>query len=244
MLAMTGALAAGPAPAIELRTNVTLRRNRIRYLLFAGLVPVAAACAEESGDDATPEPFMAARCALYWARENPDGATLDVFALDLPAASWATGPGTYGAGRRGWFAYATPDGSLSAAAGLAVVTAGQFSLTVAGTDAGDAVSFVDGTAQALVDARVASNPPAVGTGGAGSFDGVWSDPGASEAALIDWAAGATMTVTWLGSSITLGGGALGGMSAYGQCYSEDLAARGPGSGLEPQFLSGTRKGSR
>lgn len=224
-------------------------------LLLAAFVSAAAAlagaCSDETGDDDDEVPITPTRCAIYWARENPldDPPSLDVFVVDQPLAAWTTGTGDYGGAsfnaRDGLFLYRTPDGSVSAAFGAAKTTGGEFQLTVQGTATGDSVSFVDGTAQVLVDARTVTDPPAVGTGGQGSFTGIWSDPAADESSEIDWASGASMTVTYLGSSITLGGDALGGMSAYGQCYDEALNAA-TASSSRTLFGSGTRhgKGSR
>lgn len=208
-----------------------------RLLLFlAALTALAAgvaACSdEEAGDDDDDTPITPTRCAIYWARENPVDGSLDFFAVDMPLAAWVTNTAqTYGGiqlnAREGTFVYRSPDGSLSAAMGVARTTSGSFALVMgAGTAAGDPVAFEDTSAQILVDARTETSPPAVGTGGAGSFSGVWSDPAATTQSEIDWATG-TLTVTYLGSNLSLGGRALGGMSAYGQCYDPELQSFAP-----------------
>lgn len=216
---------------------------------FAALSGVTACAGDEAGDDDEGGAFVAARCAIYWARENAD-QTLDVYVVDQPASDWSDGEGEYdpgpfplGAGPVGWFAYHTPDGSLTEAALLARTTSGTFTLTVAGIEAGDAVTFVDGTAQAMVDAR--TNLGTTGTGGTGSFDGVWTDPFAATAADVDWGDG-TLHVAFLGSSITLGGSALGGESSYAQCSDQETSAFAPAGPDALRFLrSGTPgKGSR
>ena len=221
--------------------DVQLLTTRILLLAGVAVLTGVAACSDEEGGDPDTTPFVAERCAIYWGRENPNDGSIDFYTVDLPVSDWVNGAGTFGGAREGWFAYRSPDGSLAAAMGLAQVPAGEFSLTLAGIEAGNAVTFVDGTAQALVDAR-AMTPTNVGTGGEGTFDGVWTDPGAETSGDVDWGAG-TITVTYLGSSITLGGSAFGGMSTYGQCYAGDAAFapdRAPGGRL----FHGTRKGSR
>ena len=224
---------------------------RFTLPLLAALAALAGmpACSDEEAGDDDDGAFTALRCAIFWARENPD-ETIDVYVVDQPVSDWTTGTGEYdpgapplGAGPVGWFAYHTPDGSLTEAARLAKTTAGTFALTVAGTEAGDAVAFTDGTAQTMVDARTAAG--LVGTGGAGSFDGVWSDPFAGTADDIDWGDG-TLTVAFLGSSITLGGDAFGGRSSYAQCSDQETSAFAPAGPGALRFLrSGTPgKGSR
>lgn len=244
-------MAANPDPTIESPNNVRSRSNRPLLLAasICALAALAAACSDETGDPEDEQPITPTRCAIYWARENllDDPATLDVFVVDQPLAAWTSGTGGYGGAgsnvREGLFLHRTPDGSLTAALSVGKTTSGTFQLNVQGTATGDTVSFVDGTAQLLVDARTEANPPAVGSGGAGSFSGVWSDPAADTSAEIDWAAGATVTVTYLGSSFTLGGAELDGMSAYAQCYDAANAASSP---IQTLLGSGTRygKGSR
>lgn len=248
-------MAANPDPTIESRNTVHPRWLRPLLLVAStcALAAIAAACSDEAGDPEEGLPITPTRCAIYWARENffDDPASLDIFVVDQPLAAWTTGTGSYGGVglniREGLFLHRTPDGSLTAALSVGKTTSGEFQLTVQGTATGDTVSFVDGTAQLLVDARTETSPPMVGTGGQGSFSGVWSDPAADTSAEIDWASGATLTVTYLGSSFTLGGSELGGMSAYAQCYDANaIRAAGATSPFQTLFGSGTRygKGSR
>lgn len=234
------------------------RANLLLLLAAAAAATAVSACSDEEGtgddDDGT---IVPTRCALYWARENAIDGSLDFFSVDMPIGAWVTDSAqTYGGAqlnaRQGLFAYRSPDGSLSAAAGVAMTTGGTFAIDVAGTTAGAAVAYTDSSSEVLVDGRTAVDPPPVGTGGAGSFAGVWSDPAATTFGEIDWATGATLSVTYLGSSLVLGGSELDGMSAYGQCY--DAAATSASAAMESIFQqvqqhrsrSGTRhgKGSR
>jgi len=202
-------------------------RPVLALLGAVSLLASVAACSDEQGAD-DPLPITPTRCAVYWARENTldDPPSLDFFAVDQPISAWDTGPGSYGgpqgAERDGTFAYRSPDGSLSLAESIGVATDGDFDLVIEGVAGGDDVTFTDSTGQALVDGRVVMAPPTVGTAGAASFTGVWSALDADTSSAIDWGTG-TVTILYLGSSITLGGAELGGMSSYAQCYDAEAA---------------------
>ena len=209
---------------------MTPDRNRLLLALTATtcVVVLAAACSDEKGAD-DPLPITPTRCAIYWARENPIDESLDFFAVEQPIAAWTTGTGSYGGAqgateRLGTFVYRSPDGSVSLAESVGVTTSGEFNLILGGIAAGDSVHFDDSVGQQLVDARTSVDPPLVGTAGAGVFDGVWSALDAASESQIDWAGpGATVSILYLGSSITLGGAELGGHSAYAQCYDATAA---------------------
>src|SRR5688572_14857971 len=108
-----------------MRTVTSTSSLRSGLLLLAGisLAVGLAACSDEQKDDEDEGPFVASRCAIYWARENPIDGSVDVYAVDQPVNDWVSGTGEYqpgafpfGEGPIGWFAYRTPDGSLVAAA--------------------------------------------------------------------------------------------------------------------------------
>ena len=207
-----------------------IHRPLLGLLATSSVLVFAAACSDEKGSGDDPLPITPTRCAVYWARENPidDPPSLDFFAVDQPISAWESGTGSYGgpqgAERDGTFAYRSPDGSLSLAVGVGVTTSGEFELSIEGVAAGDDVTFTDTTSQGLVDARIVMDPPYVGTAGAGSFAGVWSALEAQTATEIDWGGvSSTVTIVYLGSSITLGGNELGGMSSYAQCYDAEAA---------------------
>lgn len=177
------------------------------------------ACTGEDGGP-IPRPFEPTSCALLWYRAR-EQARFDLYKVELPASAWTTGTHSYDpAVRLGVFYYgladADGDGLFEQWQDAATASAGEFSLVVDGLDEGDAVSFTDQTPQTYF--AFGDVPRAVG--GTGSFSGVWSTPEVEEGATPTWADSAILSISYLGSSLTLGTGSI---SSFGYCWADPLA---------------------
>ena len=185
---------------------------------MAAVVAVSsAACSGGGGDDdddgSTPTPvFDADRCHIVWETDAA-GDLKDVYVLDAPVAAWVIGSShQYSTSSSGF--QAAFFGGLDVASGefetTAIVTTGTFALNLSGTQAGDGLSFDDADPQSLFAVDSAGNPAAfLGTGGAGEFGGLWSDPYSQNVSPGNGA----ITVVLDGTARTLGLDL-----SYGVCY--------------------------
>ena len=192
-----------------------------RVLALAPLtaLALAAAC---TGDEGGPvdRPFEATACTLLWYRARAQ-ERFDLYKIEMPASAWTTGTQTFdGTTRIGVFYYgmadADDDGLFEQWQDAAAATGGDFSLVVEGLDEGDAITFTDSSDQTYYG--VGDVPRAVG--GSGSFGGVWSAPEVEDGEPPDYADSASVAMTYLGSSLTLGTGTV---SAFGYCWADPLA---------------------
>jgi len=205
------------------------RRSRIALLFAAALSAAAvfsAACSSSSGGGgATPTPsgtpFNPIGCQLVWVRHNPAGQSqkIDYYLVDAPSAKWTTGTNGYYVGDPTGATNVTGafvsnyDVVTHASAGAALASSGVFGV---GTDSadplaiGNPVSFSDGTPQSYFLLDSAGNLTAdQGASGTGTMQAVWSAPGSPDVT----PGSGTITISWMGSSITLGNDL-----AYGLCY--------------------------
>lgn len=145
---------------------------------------VAASCGGGGGDDdddgatTTSTPVNVDYCQIVWA--TPDEGAFDVFLVDAPIGQWSTGTKNYGINSPiGVFYNNQPADQTQPALSAAITTSGQFDLVLAnGTTTAAGVQFADTTLQNFY-AYGQSNGVIgmkVGTGGTGTFSGVWSPP--------------------------------------------------------------------
>ncbi len=200
-------------------------RSELRVLLsLAGTAAVAVACAGGNGDDddtssPTPTPVNVDYCQIVWVTQEPPIAvgttTYDIFLVDAPLGAWTTGTKSYGVSAPGTFVGVFYDGretDTGPARNAAVTTSGSFGLVLANgttTDAG--VQWSDTSVQQFfaLDQAAGTVGAFTGTGGTGSFDGVWSDPDT----LPLTPGSGLVTVVWMGTSLQLGV-----QGSYARCY--------------------------
>ncbi len=191
----------------------------MRRLLAASIVLVAAC-------DAPPEDPVdqgPSHCQIVWSSStvNPNATSnsFDVYVFDMPIEEWTAGATTYDRAteRLAVFfeALLSSNGQVSWYT-RAMTTSGSFSATAAQLTSGSAVSFSDDGAQAYFDLNGAGDIGAQrGTGGAGTFDGVWSGdtilPG-SGAVTLDYDSLARSVGTW---------------SRWAVCYDADATGFAP-----------------
>lgn len=159
---------------------------RVLALTFtAALVASVAVSCSGGGDDdddddgsTTGTPTNVDYCQIVWA--TPDEGAFDVFLVDAPIGQWSSGTKSYGINSPiGVFYNNQPADQSQPALSAAITTSGQFDLVLAnGTVTGAGVEFTDtsnqnffayGQSNGVIGAKV-------GTGGTGTFSGVWSPP--------------------------------------------------------------------
>lgn len=190
------------------------------------LLPVAAiaavSCSGDGGGGPNPEPFEPTDCAVLWYRARAAGR-FDLYKVEMPAADWTTGTRAYdGTSRLGVFYYglldADADGLFEQWEDAASATSGDFTITVAGLQDGDAVTFADTQAQSYVGL----GGVLLAMGGTGGFAGVWSpheiDEGAADPT---FAEDASMALAYSGSSLSFGSDSYG---AFGYCWQDPILA--------------------
>lgn len=204
--------------------NVALRV--LGLTLTATLVAsVAVSCGGGGGDDdddgatTTSTPANVDYCQIVWA--TPDEGVFDVFLVDAPIGQWTSGTKSYGINSPiGVFYNNQPADQSQPALSAAITTSGQFSLVLAnGTTTAAGVEFSDASVQNFY-AYGQSNGVIgmkVGTGGTGTFSGVWSPPEGP----ITGGSG-NITIAYEGTARLIGA-----QGAYAICYdrSASLQAR-------------------
>lgn len=190
-------------------------RRSSAVLLAAALATIAVAggaCSGGSKSNAhptpSPTPFTPTNCQIAWFTAEAAPGKYDVYVVDMPAADWTTGTKNYGGTHNGIF-YKGFDLSAQVNAASALATAGTFMITVSsGIAVGESVAFSDPDPQGYVTGVPGS---VIGSGGVGTFHGVWSDP--SPSGNPSFGAG-TVSLVWATTSFTLGQDA-----TMGICYS-------------------------
>lgn len=209
-----------------------IRRKRLLQLapLFV-LALSAAACPgggggdDDDDDDAATTPVQQDACQIVWTSADAViPAVFDFFIVDADKSDWVGGTLDYSVNAPSGFLYneqALPSASNPdpAPASAAVTTAGSFQLTLGnGTTTGAPVTFSDAPGQMFYDLTYSTGivGALVGTGGAMTFSGEWSDPD-PEAQLTTGTGIAE--VMYLDSSLQLGT-----TGSYAVCYSASQAA--------------------
>lgn len=188
----------------------------------------SAACSGGGGDDDDDEPtptpvFDADRCHLVWENDLAGGLK-DLYVVDAPVAAWVLGSDhQYSTSSSGF--QAAFFGGLDVASGefetTAIVTTGTFALSLSGTQAGNGLGFDDLDPQSLFAVDSAGAPAGfLGTGGTGSFDGLWSDPYSQNVS----PGNGTLTVLLDGTARVIGVDL-----SYGVCYTGAPILFRPGS---------------
>lgn len=178
----------------------------------AAMAVAGAACSGESKSNAhptpSPTPFNPTNCQIAWFTAEAAPGKYDVYVVDMPTADWTTGSKNFGGTHNGIF-YKGFDLSAQVHTASALATAGTFMITVSsGTAVGESIAFNDPDAQGYVTGVPGS---VIGSGGIGTFHGVWSDP--SPSGNPSFGAG-TVSLVYQTTSFTLGADATMAM-----CYS-------------------------
>lgn len=177
-------------------------------------------CTGDDGGGPKPDPFEPTDCAVLWYRARPAGR-FDLYKVEMPAADWMTGTGAYdGTSRLGVFYYglfdADADGLFEQYEDAASATSGDFTLTVAGLQEGDGITFADSQSQEYQGV----GGVLLAVGGTGGFNGVWSPPevesGAADPA---YAENASISLAYSGSSLSFGAQSYG---AFGYCWQDPI----------------------
>lgn len=181
---------------------------------------VAVACSGggAAGDDTTttptPTPSPVDACQIVWVSADADSSLRDVFLVDAPLADWTTGANSYAVTSPLGLYYRGKDPSNPAAFALsaAACTSGAFDLVLGnGTVTSASIAFNDSAPQTFFafDESNAEIGAFVGTGGTGSFSGLWSNPQSPDPI----PGSGTIEIHYLGTSLVLGG-----ITSYATCY--------------------------
>ena len=151
---------------------------------------------------------------VWWNTAQANVAHQDLFQIDAPLADWVTGTAGYAVNSPVGLVYLDKDPTTqtSIAAAAAICTAGSFDLVLGNATATSAsIAFFDGAPQPFYALNQTNGTIGayVGTGGAGTFHGVWSDP----AGTAPIPGTGTVTVVWEGTTLTLGQ-----QGSYAICY--------------------------
>lgn len=202
------------------------RRSSIALLSLASL-SAAVALTACSGGVKEDDPTKLTHCQLVFANQGTTTGRFDVYVLDMPIEEWAVaGEKSYTIAAGTEIVGLYYDEMLVDTAGQpflarAITTAGTFSLATATTSAGASVQVTDDGSQMYWDLGANDTSGAqVGSGGVLNFNGAWSDP--TEGASPTPAPGSTVSLTYMGQSLTLGQ-----FTQYAVCYHADPNAFAP-----------------
>lgn len=145
-------------------------------------------------------------CQIVWANNGSMMGRFDIYLVDMPIESWTTGTKSYDNVLTNAVFYDELQVSTNEYVALGIATAGTFDIVVAGTGVGESVQLTDDGGQLFHDEMTNAF---VGSGGAASFTGVWSAPGAIDPG--DPSSG--VTLTWMGSPLSIGT-----YTTYAICY--------------------------
>lgn len=209
-----------------------IRRKRLAPLallaavsLFATACPGGGGGDDDDDDDAGTTPVQQDACQIVWASADATlPAVFDFFIVDADKSDWVGGTLDYSVNAPSGFLYnehVLPSASNPnpVPASAAVTTAGTFQLTVGnGTTTGGTVTFDDSPGQMFYALQYSTGTIGglVGTGGAMTFTGEWSDPD-PDAQLTNGSGLAE--ILYLDSSLQLGV-----YGSYAVCYSASQAA--------------------
>ena len=203
---------------------------RIRRLLLVATMlssmAVAAACTGDDDDDdgsspsptGSATPFDAVGCQIVWISRDPPTQSniIDYYVVDAPIGTWVTGTAQFFQGDTTGLTNVTGafqndfNIATDTAVEAMVATSGEFQLTVAGTGAGESVSFTDLVAQEYFLIDSAQNlAESQGDSGTGQFNGTWTPPGSTTVV----EGSGTIDILYRGSSLTMGQ-----TLSYALCY--------------------------
>ena len=173
--------------------------------LLAGVLALALGCSKGSiAAGPTPTPFGVTRCHVVWATQAAGASTSSIFTLNGGLNEFEPGPenlSVQGGEALFYSGAVLANDQIESYAALAAATAGSYS--VIGEEPGVGTLDITSTGADLLFAADASGTLAgqVGSGGAGSFSGTWSNPLVTG----PYTPGTgTVTVNYRGSPLTLG----------------------------------------
>ena len=212
-----------------------LHLSRLLVVTFAilALAPVAA-CSGGGGDDDDDDSIEPTHCQILWSDDGANQDRYDVYVVDMPIGDWITGTKTYtldvadeivGIYYDEYLFDVTPEW-----AARAINTSGTFDVTVTSTSQGSLVQLTDDGNQTYfdLDDNEETGYPLL-TGGAATFDGVWSDP---DPEVVPDPGTGTVALAVVNSSGTVAlDSPLGDFLRYAVCY-EDPNAFAPVSAVD------------
>ncbi len=220
----------------DLPKRRSFRRAHPAAVCLAMLSAIACGGGGDAGDDessGSDGAFQPDGCLIEWYGPNSAGSDVyNVYVVDLPVENWADG--SYGfevdgaGGNLGLFFYGVEaGGELEDAVAVGIATNGTFQVTSEGTSEGDAVGFQQPakTQYFAYDVDEGTLGASLGSGGIGSFSGVWSDPDALDSSDVSAGEGEVAFPNLVNGSDL---GSLGSLLTFGICY--ELPSEAPRGG--------------
>ncbi len=168
----------------------------------------------DNGDEVTD-------CQIFWASTGSNAGRYDIYILDMPIENWTSGEKGYGLTPTGKerlaYFFDEYDVDSDEYVARAVTTGGTFSVTTDSTAEGSAVALTDSGGQVFFEMDGDNVIGAqVGSGGAASFEGVWSDP---DPDVLPTPGDGQVILVYHGTSLTIGTHTL-----FGICYDRSQTA--------------------